>query len=130
MPKKPLEAYRSVEKATLSGRDLEASVLERAATMLQSVRENWSATDRDAMLDDALRFNQRLWTFFQAELMDEANPLPAPVKTNLLNLSGFVDKRTFEVMATPASEKLKILIDINRNIAAGLRGNPGTTAAT
>jgi flagellar protein FlaF len=128
MPKKQLEAYQSVEKATLSGRALEASALDRAAILLQSVRDNWGARDREMKLDEALRFNQRLWTFFQSALVDEGNPLPAPIKTNLLNLSGFVDKRTFEVMAAPASEKLKILIDINRNIAAGLRGNPGGTA--
>ena len=36
MPKKQLEAYQSVEKATLSGRALEASVLDRAAMLLQS----------------------------------------------------------------------------------------------
>jgi flagellar biosynthesis activator protein FlaF len=129
MPRKPLEAYQSVEKATLSGRALEASVLERAAFLLQDVRENWGEADRDIKLDEALRFNQRLWTFFQSELLDMSNPLPSDLKTNLLNLSGFVDRRTLEVMAFPGSEKLKILIDINRSVATGLRENPGSMAS-
>jgi len=39
----------------------------------------------------------------------------------LLRLSGFIDKRIFEIQAHPAKEKLTIIIDINNNIAAGLR---------
>jgi flagellar protein FlaF len=50
--------------------------------------------------------------------------LPLEIKQNLLALSVFVDRRIFEVMAYPAPEKLDILININRNIAAGLRGDP------
>jgi len=121
MPANPLNAYQEVEKATLSGRDLEATVLMRAATRLMDVKNNWDSPGRDTELDDALRYNQRIWTFFQSELLNTDNPLPAEVKRNLLSLSVFVDKRTFDVMAFPAKEKLDILISINRNIASGLR---------
>jgi len=41
-----------------------------------------------------------------------------------LRLSAFVDKRTFQVMAEPSPDKLQALIDINRNIAAGLSTAP------
>ena len=51
------------------------------------------------------------------------NPLPEKLKVDLLRLSGFVDKRIFEMMAYPSPEKLTIIININQNIAAGLRGN-------
>ncbi len=117
-----LEAYRDVEKATLPQRDLEASVLNKAAMRLRSARDNWSSADNYAQLNDTLQYNQRLWTFFQAELTMEDNPLPEEIKRNLLSLSLYVDRRTFEVMAYPAPEKLDILININLNIAAGLRG--------
>jgi flagellar protein FlaF len=53
------------------------------------------------------------------------NPLPEEIRQNILSLSVFVDRRIFEVMAYPAPEKLDILISINRNIAAGLRGDDG-----
>jgi len=46
------------------------------------------------------------------------------MRNNLLTLSVFVDKRIIDVMANPVPEKLKILIDINLNLAAGLRGSP------
>ncbi|MDD4882600.1 MAG: flagellar biosynthesis regulator FlaF [Gallionellaceae bacterium] len=118
----PIDAYRDVEKETLSGRALEASVLTKAAQRLKAVRECWGQPDQDALLEDVLRYNQRIWSLFQAELTSADNQLPAEIKTNLLNLSLFVDKRTFEVMAYPAPEKLDVLININLNIAAGLRG--------
>lgn len=125
MPANPLEAYRNVEKATLSQRDIEATVLTKAATQLQSIKENWTRENHDAQLEDALNYNQRVWTFFQAELSMEGNPLPEEIKRNLLSLSVFVDRRSFEVLAYPAPEKLDVLININLNVAAGLRGDAG-----
>jgi flagellar biosynthesis activator protein FlaF len=122
MPANPLDAYRNVEKATLSQRDLEASVLSKAATRLQSIKDNWPGDQNDALLEDALNYNQKIWSFFQAELTMEDNPLPDEIKRNLLALSLFVDRRTFEVLAYPAPEKLDVLINININVSAGLRG--------
>jgi flagellar protein FlaF len=121
MNRNPLSAYQSVEKATLSGRELEASVLMKAALILADVQEQWDAPQLDERLDVALRNNQRIWTVFQAELTEPDNPLPLEIKRNLLSLSVFVDRRTFELMAKPEREKLDILIAINKNIAAGLR---------
>lgn len=123
MSGKPLDAYQSVEKLTLDGRELEASVLMRAAMLLADVKNNWTTADRDDRLDNALRHNQRIWTLFQSELMGDDHPLPEALRQNLLALSAFIDKRTFEVMAYPEPEKLDILIEINKNIAAGLRGD-------
>lgn len=121
MNRNPLSAYQSVEKATLSGRELEATVLMKAALMLAEVQENWEASQLDERLDIALRNNQRIWTVFQAELTESDNPLPTEIKRNLLSLSVFVDRRTFELMVKPEKDKLDILIAINKNIAAGLR---------
>jgi len=125
MPANPLDAYRNVEKATLSQRDIEATVLTKAALQLKSIKENWTREDHDAQLEDALNYNQRVWTFFQAELSMEDNPLPGEIKRNILALSLFVDRRTFETLAYPAPEKLDALININLNVAAGLRGDVG-----
>lgn len=122
MPENPLEAYRNVEKATLSQRDIEALVLTKAAVQLQSLKENWSQVNHDADLEDALSYNQRVWTFFQAEISMEDNPLPDEIKRNILALSFFVDRRTFDTLAYPSAEKLDVLININLNVAAGLRG--------
>lgn len=124
MYQNPTNAYTSMQKETLSGRELEASVLTRAGLMLKQVQVNWSAPDRDEKLLEAIKFNQKVWSFFQAELSDPENPLPKNLRQDILNLSLFIDKRLFEVMANPDSEKLNIVIDINFNIAAGLRMKP------
>jgi len=121
MSQTALNSYTNMQKETLSGRELEASVLTRAGLMLKQVQENWSAQDRDEKLLEAIKFNQKVWSFFQAELSDPENPLPTALKQDILNLSLFVDKRLFEVMAVPDKEKLSIVVDIDFNIAAGLR---------
>jgi flagellar biosynthesis activator protein FlaF len=122
MPVNPLDAYQSVEKSTLSGRDLEATVLNKAALKLQDAKNRWGDADHEESLDEALKYNQRVWTFFQSEVTQADNPLPDAIKQNIMALSVFVDRRIFEVMAYPAPEKLDILININRNLAAGLLG--------
>lgn len=116
-----VNAYTTMQKEHLTGRELEASVLSRAGLMLKQVKDNWGAPDRDVKLNEAIKFNQKVWSFFQAELSDPSNPLPKNLREDILNLSIFLDKRLFEVMAYPDPEKLAIVIDINFNIAAGLR---------
>lgn len=117
-----LNAYQTNNKTTLSGRDLEAAVLVKAAVMLKECQDNLDSSRPDVLLD-ALKYNQKIWSFFQTEIANPENPLPRKLKEDLLSLSIFIDRRTFEVMAYPAPEKLTILININFNVAAGLRGD-------
>ena len=118
-----LEAYKGVHKQTASGREVEATILTQAAVKLKKCQDNWDAEDREKRLDEALKYNQLLWSVFQGELIKEENPLPEKLKSDLLSLSAFVDKRIFEVMAYPDPDKLTAVININRNLAAGLRGS-------
>jgi flagellar biosynthesis activator protein FlaF len=120
----PLEAYKTVDKTTMSGRETEARVLTLAAIKLKDCQDNWSAKDRDEKLDEALKYTQRIWSIFQWELSRKENPLPKELKINLLRLSSFVDKQIFETMSYPSPEKLTAVININQNIAAGLRDSP------
>jgi flagellar protein FlaF len=113
--------YQDVEKTTTSGRETEARVLTQAAIKLQACQKNWRE-DNFEELDDALKYNQKIWSIFQGELVKKDNPLPTAVKRDLLKLAGFIDKRIFETMSFPSPEKLDIIIKINQNIAAGLRG--------
>lgn len=124
-----VNAYKQVDKNTNSGRETEARVLTEAALKLKRCQENWGHPDLDDQLDQALRYNQKIWSLFQGELEREDNPLPGKLKIDILRLAAFIDKRIFEVMAYPSPEKLTIIININQNLAAGLRGNPGNTTA-
>lgn len=123
MHQNPINAYTINQKEGLSGRELEASVLARAGQMLKSAKDNWGGPDHEQKLLEAVKFNQKVWSFFQAELSDPENPLPENLREDILNLSLFIDKRLFEVLAFPDPEKLTIVIEINFNIAAGLRTN-------
>lgn len=120
-----IKEYANIQKEALTGRELEASVLTRAAQMLKFCQDHWDTPDREKRLQEALKFNQKIWSFFQAELSSAENPLPKKLREDILSLSLFVDKRIFEIVAFPEPEKLSIIIDINMNIAAGLRTNPG-----
>jgi flagellar protein FlaF len=118
-----IKAYELIERATLPGVELEATVLVRVATRLKECQDRWDDADHQARLREALEYSQKVWTFFQSELSRPDHPLPQALRQDLVNLSVFIDRRIFEVMAYPAPEKLTAIININRDIAAGLRGS-------
>jgi flagellar protein FlaF len=121
MPRNPLNAYEKVRKQTVSGREIEASVLEKGAIRLRRCQENWKPNQFDRELDEALRFNQRLWDIFNSDWQNPQNTLPKEIRQDLLSLSVFVRKTTLDVMADPDPRKLDVLIQINENLARGLR---------
>jgi flagellar protein FlaF len=122
-------AYGSTFKAAVDPRQLEANVLLKAARQLEEVRHGW-IPERETELEDALLYNRKLWTVFAAEVADDANPLPLPIRNNIANIAVFVFKRTLELQAAPAPEKIDPLIEINRNLAAGLLASTRATAET
>jgi flagellar biosynthesis activator protein FlaF len=124
MSAKHIEAYKTAQKTVMSGREIEAAALTKAAAMLKEIQKYWDAPDREEVLLEALKFNQLLWSIFQAELVDENNPLPKKLREDILSLSVFIDKRIIDVMAFPAPEKLTAIININLSLAFGLRGEP------
>jgi flagellar protein FlaF len=125
MTTNPLDAYHDVQRNTLSGRALEAMALNKASMRLQEVKRMWGGNNQPDILEEVLRYNQRLWTYFQVELVDSNNPLPLELKNNLLALSAIVDRRTFDILADPSPEKLDLLITINQNVTAGLNSGGG-----
>lgn len=78
-----------------------------------------SPEDRDGLLA-VVRLNWKLWTIIQADILDDNSPLPLEVRQNLLTLSNFIDRHTVGIITTPDAEKLSSLVEINKNIAAGL----------
>ncbi|HJT08564.1 MAG TPA: flagellar biosynthesis regulator FlaF [Stellaceae bacterium] len=68
----------------------------------------------------ALRKNWRLWTIFQAELIDADCKLPPALRGNLLGLANFIDHHTARLLANPDPKKIDVLVNINRQISEGL----------
>lgn len=105
----------------------------KAAARLQAIRDNWDV--KKGELDEALTNNRKLWTVLVAGISSEENAMPLEVKQNVLGLGMFIFKHTISLIAEhePNPKRLDVLININRQIAAGLRGRendaPGPQAA-
>lgn len=112
------EAYTETAKITKAPRQLEASLLLKAASQLQEVHDNWSGDTK--ALDSVLLYNRRLWTVFVGAVAEEDSPLPIEIRNNVASLGVFIFKHTLEVQQDPAPEKLLALININKEVASGL----------
>lgn len=121
------KAYGDVAQATISPRELEANLLNKAALQLQAVQKNWD--DHETTLEAALFYNRRLWSVFVASVADATSPLPQAIRNNVASLSVFIFNHTLDTQTAPEAKKLDVLININREIAAGLRTMP-TAAPT
>ena len=106
------QAYGTSQKLGLHGRQLEANAFLHAARSLN--------TTSPAARVKGLRFTHMLWTTLQADLSSKSNKLPEGLKADLLSLSLFVDTEISRALKNPMKTKLTGLIEINRNLAAGL----------
>jgi flagellar protein FlaF len=113
-------AYGAIAKKIASPRDLEADLLLKAAARLQAVCDAWDGDK--CSLDDALLYNRKLWAIFLSSVTSNENPLPAEIRQNVANLGLFVINQTQTIMQDRKPEGLNSLININREIATGLRG--------
>lgn len=116
--------YSSIQKEGMSGRELEASALTKGGLMLKACQENWEDSDRQSKLLDAITFNQKVWNIFQSEVAQPTNPLPTHVRQDILNLSIYVVKTLFDIMANPDLSKVASVYNINFRLASGLRNRP------
>ena len=114
------QAYARVANTTASPRDIEAKALLMAANKLQAVMTNADATFEQ--MSAALVFNRKLWTIFLSEAQRDENPQPLDVRQNIANIGIFVLSHTAALQISPQRDHFKPLIEINRNIAAGLGG--------
>jgi flagellar protein FlaF len=69
-----------------------------------------------------LTFNRKLWTIFMASVTKDDSPLPTDVRENIANLGMFIMNQTREILIEPQPQKLDVLVRLNRQLAAGLRG--------
>jgi flagellar protein FlaF len=101
-----------------------------AWALIEAARELHES--RDAPLDQrraALRRNWRLWTIFQASLLDPACALPVAIRSNLLGLANFIDRHTAQLLATGEPAKIDVLVNINRQISEGLLAGQRSSSA-
>ena len=114
------QAYSRTSHTTASPREIEAQALLMAARQLMEVQSNWTGPDKN--MHNALLFNRRLWAIFMSAMETNDNPQPMEIRQNIANIGVFVMKQTVDMQMNPDPAKLKSLIDINCNLAAGLSG--------
>ena len=119
----PAKTYEKNALEIGSPRELEAQLLMRAASQLQAVKDG--AVTKMADVLSAVRYNRVLWVLFAFSTSNPDNPLPIEIRKNVINLAAFVVNRsiTLETAEEPEPDRVEVLININREIAAGLRTN-------
>ncbi|MFN3700208.1 MAG: flagellar biosynthesis regulator FlaF [Alphaproteobacteria bacterium] len=113
------------QKHETSQRELEARVLLKSARMLKELQDNWDEVTTE-MLDHALKYNRQIWMmFYDTALENEDESRPNDLRSNIVNLANFIFKREGDILASRerTPDKLDVLININKEIAAGLMGN-------
>jgi flagellar protein FlaF len=121
--KRAVNSYEQMRTRGGNPRETEGRALLEAAHRMSAAQK---VVDNPEALRRAARLNWRLWTIFQAEISRPDSTMPAEMRTNMLNLCNFIDKRMVDILADPKPEMLDVLININRQIAAGLLTSPST----
>jgi flagellar biosynthesis activator protein FlaF len=116
-----IQAYAKTQNLALSQRELEARALLKAAAKLQALKENWDPSI--STIEDPLSHNRKVWAIFLSSASDPECQLPADVRKNVIGLGRFVINQCMRILFEPDRSKLDLLIEINQNIAAGLRGS-------
>jgi flagellar biosynthesis regulator FlaF len=122
-------AYARTARTGLSGRALEATLLVQTANRLAKASQ---APGDQAELIAALGHNQKVWAIFARALRHGDTDLPEPERERLQATVDFVALRTYDILQRlPEFDPGKAigLIEVNRTLAAGLAGQPGTRAA-
>jgi len=115
------QAYTSVNKQK-EGRDLEASVLLKSAQTLEGIVKR-SLNGEKVRVQEyglALENNQKIWTIFVDNMMNEENDIPTEIRNNVASLALFIFKHTNNILISKDLAKIQTLVEINRNIAVGL----------
>ncbi len=115
-------------------RELEARVLLKSNRMMQTLIDGWDEQPKD-LLEETLKYNRQIWVlFYDTALENKDEDRPNDLRSNIVNLANFIFKREMEILSNPEKKKLEILININKEIAAGLmesvKNNPNPSQNT
>ncbi|MCP5372636.1 MAG: flagellar protein FlaF [Hyphomicrobiales bacterium] len=98
----------------------------QAAVRMNQARETG---DKGAMLA-AVRLNWQLWTIIQADLLAPDCQVELELRGNVLSLAKFIDKHTVQFLGDPQGDRLDVLININRELSAGMYTVPAGDGET
>lgn len=96
-------------------REAEARLLREVSRRMEECQ---TGTDFVALVH-AISWNRRVWEAFARELAQEGNALAPELRASLLSIAGAVDRGCSRALAGER-DAIPALVEINRNIAAGL----------
>ncbi len=117
-------AYARTQANGLTGRALEAAVLDRCVHEMTGLLQRKAVSTQD--LHATLGRNRELWALFVSGIAEPTCPLPEDLKINIGQLAVFMEAQMRKAIATQDVQALEPMIFINRQLAAGLRGKAGT----
>ena len=119
----------NAQQNTPDQRELEGRVLLKSARMMQDLMREWDSRTAE-VLEATLLYNRQIWMLFYDTAM--GNPegnRPNDLRSNIINLANFIFKRELEILSNPQKDKLNVLININKEVAAGLLTGQKAAAA-
>lgn len=117
----------SAKQVTDNQRVLEARALQKSNRQIKAIQDALKIDEKSvkpSQIHDVLTANRKLWTlFYDAALENAEGNRPDDLRSNIINLSNFIFKRTIDILAEPKPEKFDILLTINQEVSAGLIQN-------
>lgn len=112
------------QKNTPDQRELEARVLLKSAKMLADLQEALDDANSE-LIESTLKYNRQIWMmFYDTALENPEENRPNDLRSNIINLANFIFKREMDIISEPTKQKFDVLININKEIAAGLMTKP------
>ena len=110
----------NAQKNTPDQRELEARILLKSAKMLADLQDGLEAANTE-LIESTLKYNRQIWMmFYDTALENPDNNRPNDLRSNIINLANFIFKREMDIISAPEKQKFDVLININKEIAAGL----------
>lgn len=116
----------NAQKNTPDQRELEARVLLKSARMMKDLQTNWDSVNTE-VIEATLKYNRQIWMmFYDTAVENTEGSRPNDLRSNIINLANFIFKREMDIMSASKDrtpDQFNALININREIAAGLMGS-------
>lgn len=114
-------AYSQSKSATRTNQSIEYELFAKITSAL--VRYCESSKEDYVHFVAALHDNRRLWLTLASDVLEEGNSLPVMLRGQIVYLAEFTRLHTSHVLA--GTEKVDVLIEINRSIMKGLFSQRG-----
>lgn len=120
---------QNAQQNTPDQRELEGRVLLKSARMMQDLVREWDSRTTE-ILEATLLYNRQIWMlFYDTAIGNPEGNRPNDLRSNIINLANFIFKRELEILSNPQKDKISVLININKEVAAGLLTGQKAAAA-